>query len=139
MQDVDPIIAVAGQLTGATISGAVHATLAAGRAGGKLLYHAGVGALEMHRAIQGDPETGDSPAPTPSPVFVAEKKKRGRKPKDKTRSLPPTPGPEASHEPKGPVGRPKSQSRRWLEARPDENKPEGTTRSGSSYRPVGRN
>jgi hypothetical protein len=95
---------VVGTITGGTLAAAAIGVIETGRG----IYHTGAtaGGMLVDYYLGGDGEEQPSP---PSAGSTPELKTKGRTKKIKDIF---EPSPEASHEPKGPVGRPRSESRR---------------------------
>jgi len=118
---------IAGQMAGGTVAALAHGAVGVGRAA----YNAVQTAREITNIIAGNTEAGESPLPVSSPEPEPKAKAKANAKAKLTRVKATEivePGsstsPEASHEARGSRGRPRSESRRRLEARPDEDKPE---------------
>ena len=119
----------AGQLIG-TIAGTTVGVAAIGAIEtGSALYHTGAAAAGIVADYFGEGGEDSLPSSAVSSPEPKEKAKRGPKPKIKEIF---SPSPEATHEPKGPVGNPNKRSQSLHPPRKDEDKPAGTTRSGKS-------
>ena len=115
---------IIGTIAGTTVGVAAIGAIETGSA----FYHTGAavaGVLLPYLTGEGDESLPPSAVSSPEP-------KAKRKPRKIKYIF--QPSPEATHEPKGPVGNPNKRSQSLHPPRKDEDKPAGTTRSGKSYK-----